>query len=69
MDSDSRRWAIALGVSGVLLISVGVLANVTASEEDGANIGGGLIGILGFACALSSIILVALRGRSGRDGD
>lgn len=57
MDRALRRWAIALGVSAVLLLSAAALLVWTTPEDDGANIGAGIIGLMGLACGLGSVSL------------
>lgn len=61
--SAMRRWAVALLVAGVAMGVLFVVAVVTTSPEDGANIGAGFLVTLAVPAVVTGLVLLTASAR------
>lgn len=64
--STSRRWGIGLTAAAGALWVLIVVAAVTASPEDGANIGAGMLFLLATPCTVTGVTLLLTSRRAGQ---
>jgi hypothetical protein len=59
-----QKWGVAVAAVAIVVWIVFVIAVVATAPEDGANIGAGLLGMLGIALSIAAAVVLIVGTRS-----